>query len=392
MGKSKEPIRLRKRRTKSGLISLYLDIYINGRRSYEYLKMYLVPERTRAEKEKNRQTLQLADAIRAKRVIELRNGQYGFQSQLVTNTRFFDYYRSLCDKRLGAESRGNWGNWHSCLHHLKKYEPRENITFAEITPDWVQGFKDYLENDAVAWGHDFRKRIKDKPLSRNSKVSYFNKFRACINKAFEERIIPVNPLRGIEGFKAEEGTRMYLTLDEVKRLAQTDCEYPQIKAAFLFSCLTGLRRSDVLRLRWGDVYRQGDFTRIIFKQKKTNGQEYLDITAEAVELMGERGNPDDYVFTEIHSPTCTNNTIKLWVASAGINKKITFHCARHTFATMMLDLGTDIYTVSKLLGHREISTTQIYANVLDKNKQAAVAKIPSILPTSEEVSEEETGK
>lgn len=392
MGKSKEPIRLRKRRTKSGLISLYLDIYINGRRSYEYLKMYLVPERTRAEKEKNRQTLQLADAIRAKRVIELRNGQYGFQSQLVTNTRFFDYYRSLCDKRLGAESRGNWGNWHSCLHHLKKYEPRENITFAEITPDWVQGFKDYLENDAVAWGHDFRKRIKDKPLSRNSKVSYFNKFRACINKAFEERIIPVNPLRGIEGFKAEEGTRMYLTLDEVKRLAQTDCEYPQIKAAFLFSCLTGLRRSDVLRLRWGDVYRQGDFTRIIFKQKKTNGQEYLDITAEAVELMGERGNPDDYVFTEIHSPTCTNNTIKLWVASAGINKKITFHCARHTFATMMLDLGTDIYTVSKLLGHREISTTQIYANVLDKNKQAAVAKIPSILQTSEEGSEEETVK
>ena len=392
MGKSKEPIRLRKRRTKSGLISLYLDIYINGRRSYEYLKMYLVPERTRAEKEKNRQTLQLADAIRAKRVIELRNGQYGFQSQLVTNTRFFDYYRSLCDKRLGAESRGNWGNWHSCLHHLKKYEPRENITFAEITPDWVQGFKDYLENDAVAWGHDFRKRIKDKPLSRNSKVSYFNKFRACINKAFEERIIPVNPLRGIEGFKAEEGTRMYLTLDEVKRLAQTDCEYPQIKAAFLFSCLTGLRRSDVLRLRWGDVYRQGDFTRIIFKQKKTNGQEYLDITAEAVELMGDRGNPDDYVFTEIHSPTCTNNTIKLWVASAGINKKITFHCARHTFATMMLDLGTDIYTVSKLLGHREISTTQIYANVLDKNKQAAVAKIPSILQTSEEGSEEETGK
>ena len=392
MGKSKEPIRLRKRRTKSGLISLYLDIYINGRRSYEYLKMYLVPERTRAEKEKNRQTLQLADAIRAKRVIELRNGQYGFQSQLVTNTRFFDYYRSLCDKRLGAESRGNWGNWHSCLHHLKKYEPRENITFAEITPDWVQGFKDYLENDAVAWGHDFRKRIKDKPLSRNSKVSYFNKFRACINKAFEERIIPVNPLRGIDGFKAEEGTRMYLTLDEVKRLAQTDCEYPQIKAAFLFSCLTGLRRSDVLRLRWGDVYRQGDFTRIIFKQKKTNGQEYLDITAEAVELMGDRGNPDDYVFTEIHSPTCTNNTIKLWVASAGINKKITFHCAQHTFATMMLDLGTDIYTVSKLLGHREISTTQIYANVLDKNKQAAVAKIPSILQTSEEGSEEETGK
>ena len=379
MGQSKEPIRLRQRRTPSGLISLYLDIYLNGRRSYEYLKMYLVPEKTRADREKNRETLKLADAIRAKRVVELRNGQYGFNNQLSINTRFFDYYRTMCEKRLGEESRGNWGNWYSCLHHLKKYEKREDITFAEITPEWVQGFKDYLENEAVAWGHDYRKRIKDKPLARNSKLSYFNKLRACLNQAYEERIISVNPMRGIENFKAEEGTRMYLTIEEVQKLANTPCEYQQIKAAFLFSCLTGLRRSDVLQLRWRDVHQQGDFTRIIFRQKKTDGQEYLDITAEAAELMGERGKPEDYIFTDIHSPTITNNAIRLWVAKAGINKDITFHCARHTFATMMLDLGTDIFTVSKLLGHRQLSTTQIYAKVLDKNKQAAVAAIPSIL-------------
>ena len=87
---------------------------------------------------------------------------------------------------------------------------------------------------------------------------------------------------------------------------------------------------------------------------------------------------DKYIFPDIHSPSCTNETIKRWVLRAGIHKDITFHCGRHTFAVMMLDLGTDIYTVSKLLGHRELSTTQIYAKVLDKNKQAAVAKIPDI--------------
>ena len=379
MIQSKEPIRLRQRRTPSGLISLYLDIYLNGKRSYEYLKMYLVPEKSREAKDKNRETLRLADAIRAKRIVELRNGQYGFRSGFATNTRFFDYYRSLCEKRLGSESRGNWGNWYSCLHHLKKYEKRENITFEEITHEWVQGFKDYLEHEAVAWSHDYRKRLKDKPLARNSKMSYFNKLRACINQAYEERIIPVNPLRGIDGFKAEEGKRMYLTIEEVQKLAETPCDYPKIKTAFLFSCLTGLRRSDVLRLRWGDVHQQGEFTRIIFKQKKTQGQEYLDITAEAADLMGERGKPEDNVFTDIHSPTCTNTAIKVWVARAGIDKEITFHCARHTFATMMLDLGTDIYTVSKLLGHRKLETTQIYAKVLDKKKQEAVARIPSIL-------------
>ena len=251
MSESKEPIRLRQRKMPTGNISLYLDIYLNGKRTYEYLKMYLIPEQTRADREKNKETLKLADAVRAKRVIELRNGQFGFKTKTTGKLRFFDYYRELCEKRLGEESRGNWGNWYSCLHHLKKYEKRESITLEEITPEWVQGFKDYLENDAVAWGHDYRKRIKDKPLARNSKLSYFNKLRACLNQAYEEGIISSNPLRGIEGFKPEEGTRMYLTLDEVRKLAATECEYPQIKAAFLFSCLTGLRRSDVLRLRPG---------------------------------------------------------------------------------------------------------------------------------------------
>ena len=377
MKNSKEPIRLRQRKMATGNISLYLDVYLNGTRSYEYLHLYLVPELTREDKEKNKETLQLAEAIRAKRIVELRNGYYGFNKQFATNTRFYDYYCAMVEKRVG--SKGNWGNWRSCLYHLKRYEKRDNITFEDITKEWVQGFKDYLEKEARAWFHDNRERTKDKPLSRNSKVSYFNKLRACINKAYEERIIAVNPMRGVEGFKAEEGKRMYLTLEEVKRLAQAECDYPEVKRAFLFSCLTGLRRSDILRLTWGDVYQQGEFTRIIFKQKKTNGQEYLDIAPEAVELMGERGKPSDYVFGDIMTPTATNNTIRLWVARAGIKKDISFHCGRHTFATMMLDLGTDIYTVSKLLGHRELTTTQIYAKVLDKNKQAAVSKIPSIL-------------
>jgi integrase len=376
----KEPIRIRQKELANGNISLYLDIYIGGKRKYEFLKLYLIPEKTREDKEKNRQTMQLANSIKSKRILEYQNGEFGFKSAYKPDTLFFDYYKAMCEKRHGnPESRGNWGNWFSCLHHLKKYEKNEKITFEDITPEWVQGFHDYLDNEACAWTHDYRKKLKDKPLARNSKLSYFNKLRACLNQAFEDRIIPINPCRGIDNFKAEEGTRMYLTIDEVRKLAQTDCEYPRIKDAFLFSCLTGLRRSDVLRLTWGDVHRQGEFTRIIFRQKKTDGQEYLDITHQAADLMGEPKDPKDHIFEDIHSPSCTNKAIQEWVYEAGIRKKISFHCARHTFATMMLDLGTDIYTVSKLLGHRELSTTQIYVKVLDKNKQRAVSNIPNIL-------------
>lgn len=392
MSESKEPIRLRKRKTSKGMTSLYLDIYLNGKRSYEFLKLYLVPEKSREDKRKNAETMKLAEAIRSKRIVEHQNGEYGFKSQFKEDTLFFDYYEALCAKRFQTEdSKGNWGNWRSCMKHLEKYEPNRKITFAEITPQWVQGFKDYLENEACAWGNDYRDRIKDHKLSRNSRLSYFNKLRACLNQAYEERVIQHNPMRGIDNFKPEEGTRMYLTLEEVKTLADTPCEYDSVKRAFLFSCLTGLRRSDIIKMTWGEVQEQSGFIRIIFRQKKTGGQEYLDITPQAAELMGDRKKASDPVFEDIHSPSCTNETIKRWVLRAGIQKEITFHCGRHTFAVLMLDLGTDIYTVSKLLGHRELNTTQIYAKVLDKNKQAAVAKIPSILPTSDG-SEEKTGK
>lgn len=377
--KERTGITLRRRILPSGRTTLYLDITHGGKRKTEALKLFLVPELTRADKAKNKETLKLAEAIRAKRLVEVQNEEFGFKNKFAEETSFYDYYVAMTEKRLGKESRGNWGNWRSCLHHMEKYDHDiKKRTFADITPKWIQGFRDYLENDACAWGCDYRERIKDHPLSRNSKVSYFNKLRACLNQAVEDRIISVNPMRGIEAFKPEEGTRMYLTIDEVRLLAKTPCPYPNIKRAFLFSCLTGLRRSDVIRLTWGEVQKQGDYTRIIFKQKKTGGQEYLDISPQAEKYMGERGKDSDNVFTDIHSPSCTNNTIKLWCANAGIHKEITFHCARHTFAVMMLDLGTDIYTVSKLLGHRFLTTTQIYAKVLDKNKQAAVSKIPNI--------------
>lgn len=383
---TKEPVRIRQKELANGNKSLYLDIYVDKKRHYEFLKLYLVTENTRADKEKNRQTMQLANSIKAVRMVEIQNKEYGFRTNLAEETFFYDYYVSMVDKRIG--SKGNWGNWQSCLKHLLNYDKKLKArTFSDITPKWVQGFRDYLDNDACAWECDVRNRVKNRSLSQNSKTSYFRKLKACLNKALEDGIISFNPAKGIDGIKQEEGTRMYLTINELKQLTHTDCDYPIVKRAFLFSCLTGLRRSDVEKLTWKEIQQQGDFTRIIFKQKKTKEQEYLDISPLAVEMLGERGKADEHPFAGLHTTSVTNNVIKDWVARAGINKEITFHCGRHTFAVMMLDLGTDIYTVSKLLGHRSLSTTQIYAKVLDKNKQKAVSKIPDIFSDNDNNSE-----
>lgn len=380
MADAKEPIRLRKRKMASGNTSLYLDIYLDGRRSYEYLKLYLIPETNRKDKEKNRQTLRLAEAIKAKRVVEVQNGKFGFESEYKLDTNFLDYYRHLCEQRHNTEgSLGNWGNWWSALKHLERY-CRADMTFREVTPEWIQGFKDYL--DRTARVKDKRKHITTdydlKPLSQNSKVSYFNKVRACINQAFEDRIIPHNPLRGIEGFKTEEKERVYLTLEEVRAMAEGECRYPVLKRAFLFSCLTGLRKSDIEKMRWSEVRQEGDFTRIIFKQKKTGGQEYLDISPEAVPYLGQRGEDEDLVFRGFQYSAYLLTELKAWAMRCGITKPITFHSGRHTFAVLMLDLGADIYTVQKLLGHRELATTEVYAHIMDKKKQAAVTMIPHV--------------
>ncbi len=375
---SSEPIRLRTRLLKDGRQSIYLDLYHDGKREYEYLKLYLIPEKSRADKETNKKTMQLAEAIKSKRLVDYQNGRFGFHPQ-EHHIRFFDYYKAMCEKRKGApESRGNWGNWYSCLKHLEIYEKNRDITFEDITQEWVQGFKDYLEHDARAGKKNYSSVIEYHKLSRNSKLSYFNKLRACIHQALEDGVIEDNPLRGIDNFKAEESKRMYLTIEEVKAITKASCPSEGVKRAFLFSCLTGLRRSDIAKLTWGEVHKQGDYTRIIFTQKKTKGQEYIDITPQAAELMGERRKATDKVFWDFPTADTTNKAVRTWMVRAGITKEITFHCARHTFAVMMLDLGTDIYTVSKLLGHRELSTTQIYAKVLDKTKQAAVMKIPDI--------------
>ena len=182
-------------------------------------------------------TLATAQAIKSKRLIEMQNGEYSFTRQFKEDTPFLEYYRKMVEERhKNPESEGNWGNWRSCLRYLEIY-CNEKTTFKDITPEFINGFKDFLNNvekDTHKRTGPRRERDVFQGLSQNSKVSYFNKLRACINQAYDERIIPVNPLRGIEGIKAAEVKRDYLTLEEVKQLAATPCRYPILKRADVY--------------------------------------------------------------------------------------------------------------------------------------------------------------
>ena len=149
-----------------------------------------------------------------------------------------------------------------------------------------------------------------------------------------------------------------------------------LKNAALFSALTGLRFSDIHKLVWSEVQYSGlEGYFLQYRQQKTESVEVLPISEQAFSLLGERKEPTEKVFDGLNYSAYLNRHLKQWILKAGITKKITFHCFRHTFATLQLSQGTALYTVSKMLGHRDLKTTQIYAKIIDKTKREAANRI-----------------
>ncbi|MFP9114429.1 site-specific integrase [Flavobacterium sp. RHBU_3] len=356
---------------KTGKVTLYLEFYKgheklpNGKikhlRDYEYLDYFLYEKpKNPVEKQHNKENLKSAEAVKAQKILEVQNGTYGFNNVHKLNANFIQYFRKLTNDRL--ESSGNYGNWDSALKHLINYAG-ESVTFKQVTSEFCDGFKDYLLKAQKKTG---------KALSKNSSLSYFNKFKAALTQAFDDKIINENPAKRIKGIKPDEAEREYLTQEELQALIKTECRYDVLKRAFLFSCFTGLRWSDINTLTWNKIQEFEGGHRIQFKQQKTKGMEYLDIPANALQYIGERRNPEDRVFIGLRYSAYMNTALAQWVLKAKITKQITFHCARHTYATFLLTKGVDIYTVSKMLGHRELKTTQIYTKIIDQKKRDAV--------------------
>ena len=368
-------IAIRERKAQKGIRKLYLDIYnpeAKKKRTSQALDLFIYDSPTKTQKKSNAEAREAAERIRAKMMINLayeNNDLSGLSTKEKSDVDFIEYFRQQTDKRY--ESTNNYGNWDSVHKHLVAYCPN-GVPINQVDPKWLEDFKYYLKHVA--------KTRSNRPLSQNTLHSYFNKVKACLRTAFREELILKNPTDGVRGFKQGETKREFLTLEELKLVAKSECEVPQLKTAFMFSALTGMRWSDINKLTWSEIEysQQDDHWRIKFRQKKTQGVETLPIPKQARELLGEKGNAGDRVFMGLKYSAWHNVKLQQWVMRAGISKTITFHCARHTYATLQLTNGTDIYTVSKMLGHRELKTTQVYAQIIDQKKVEATNAIPNI--------------
>lgn len=370
-------VHIRKRKNSKGdKYNISLEVYfgyvqndggsIKANRTTSKLDYYLyVSPKTAQQKTHNKEVEKKVEIIRSEKEKDYLNGKYGFKSENKVKANFIEYFSNLTEER--KESMGNYGNWDSVLKHLKKYKGN-NVSFENVDVDFCEGFKHYLENVAKTKNH--------KSLSSSSISSYFTKLRAALNKAVDDGIILKNPSHKVSIPKPIEKEREFLTSEEVQALFKAECRYDILKRAFLFSCLTGMRWGDVHKLEWNQVQKEGDNWKVNFHQQKTKGLQYHYINKQARDLMGERVEGTGLVFAGLRYSDYMNTALLQWCLRAGITKHITFHCGRHTYATLQLTLGTDLFTVSKLLGHSEIRTTQIYAKVIDKKKIEAVNTIP----------------
>jgi integrase len=304
----------------------------------------------------------IAEGIKNNREKEILNEQDGIFNTQNKKRDFLEFFEKLCEKR--KESEGNYGNWLSALQYLRAFTGGK-CKMADLTEKFCENFKDYLLHT------DRLNTVKGLRLSQNSALSYFNKFRCAVKDAYDARLLNVNPLRLVKGIEQKKSKREFLTQEELQLLAKTPCDLEPIKNAALFSALTGLRWSDISKLKWSDIQRteSGYFIHII--QKKTDDVIMHPISETAVNLLGESGKPSEGIFEGLKYTDSNNDKIKRWILRAGIHKKITFHNFRHTYATLLLNNGVDIYTVSTMLGHKKIETTLIYAKVLSETKVKA---------------------
>jgi integrase len=372
-------VKLRQKAISGNRLSLYLDFYpaiphpeTGEPTRREFLGLYLFDKpKNPIDKQHNKENVQLAEQIRQKRENHLNKPEIytGYEREQLKikeqgEKNFVEYFKTLADKRKAS----NHDNWISAYNYLKAFTSG-NLKFADLNERFCNEFKEYLLTTKS-------NKSNKVTLAQNSAVSYFNKLKATLKQAYKDGYLPNDLNAKIEPIKQAETRRNFLTIEELNSLVKMECNNPLLKRAALFSALTGLRFSDIKNLVWGEVeYIEGNGYFIQFKQQKTKGVEMMPISEQAYNFLGERKEPTNKVFEGLTYSAYENKHLYQWIGAAGITKDITFHCFRHTFATLQLSKGTDIYTVSKMLGHRELKTTQIYAKIIDQTKREAADKI-----------------
>lgn len=435
--KTKQNPKLMQRSLSGGRIALYLEFYegreerprlddagnpmyyssgrmcgkpmyiVSHHRRKEELKLYIVERpRTPEEREQNKETLLLAEKIRQEKEQERLNDVTGYrvgkkQTELIsffehfidgyakkdqrnlksTLTRFKTFIRenrpACATKKTPHEIDAineAWEKRHKGVHG--KHEINENEYYryclkpGQLTPDIARRFADYLKEHSSGEGAS----------------TTFERFKRLCKEAVEEGVLQRNPCNGIVCPRSQGITKDVLAPEEIKKLLATHYpgENPEIRRAFVFTLFSGIRYCDVKELRFSDV--NYSTSTICFDQSKTKGHSSasrvsIPLRADLLKVVGK---PEEFGRTSkdkiflLPSHTMCLKGLRHWTARAGIEKHITWHCGRHSFATNIIEGGASVVVAANLLGHSSLRYVERYAHALEEAKLAAVESLPSI--------------
>ncbi len=373
-------INIRFRKTSQGLFSPYLDIYSKGQREYLHPDIIVTEDYSQAQRDRqgnlkkdasgkliypkvkpeDKEKMKSLERLKLEKEVDLANNRLGFGK---SGRKIFihDYFKKI------AREKPNAPIYKILAKSLEEYAG-DHFPIQEFDVYKIKGFFAF-----------FRKR----GCKEISVQTYYYCLIAGLQIAVREKIIPVNPkvyLSAREKPVSDETKREYLTLEELRKMKAIPFPHKnkQLGEAFLFACLTGLRISDVINRKHSEIVEGV----LEYRQKKSSKEfHYLPLNKQALEII-RRQPVNEYnqqIFWQLpKSPSNYNIYFQRWAKAAGIHKHVTWHVARHTHATLLLTLGSDIFTVSKILGHSAVKVTERYAKVMTSVKRAAIEKIPDL--------------
>ena len=371
----KSPFKLRRRKLADGRESLFIDHTVDGRHEYEFLKLYLILETSVKAKRENAKTLRQAEEIIIARTENMVDDKAQEEAAKYKSQMLLSDFISMLMKEYKQRGQPTYLHLRASRAKFEKFRPGARL--CDIDKKFCVDYAEWLQSEPLT--------PQGKPLAQATAFSSFWNLGITLSSARQKGYIKSNPwelLGSHEKIQQPEGKREFLTFEEIRKLEQTPYIKENIRKAFLFACYCGLRVGDVTDLRWSDISVNGGRHFVSVVMQKNSKPISLPLPAKALSWLPERGEPESSVFS-LPSHTNLRKHLQKWAEQAGLERHLHFHLSRHTFGTMMMTVGADLYTTCKLMGHADVRTTQIYAKIVDSKKIEAVDMVDRMFEREE---------
>ena len=366
----KSPFKLRRRKLADGRESLFIDHTVDGRHEYEFLKLYLLPGTSVKAKRENAKTLRQAEEIIIARTENMVDDKAQEAAAKDKSQMLLSDFISMLIEEYKQRGQPTYRHLRASRAKLEKFHPGARL--CDMDKKFCVDYAEWLQSEPLT--------PQGKPLAQATAFSSFWILGIILSAAWQKGYIKNNPWKSLsfqEKIARPESKREFLTLEEVRKLEKTPYVKENIRMAFLFACYCGLRVGDVTDLCWSDISINGGRHYISVVMQKNSKPISLPLPAKALSWLPERGEPESSVFS-LPSHTVLNKHLRKWAELAGLEKHLHFHLSRHTYGTMLIVAGVDLYTASKMMGHADVRPTQVYAKIVDRKKEEAVSLIDKV--------------